>query len=194
MRDNGNIRIIIINNSGIAQKIEIFNAIKTLAEIKPIPEHSFGARYYGTYRIDDNPALNEIVPFAAPVITFCDRGHLYLHNGIYPNGIVIQCQEYPYRALLQYIVTKGLYIEKIRMTLHPEPQIVEEIDMQGGNVFGEVENMMISPSEHINTSAINKNIIDVPIDVTINGFSSFVYNIVPDAVIFWNMFCHTKKP
>lgn len=194
MRDNGNIRIIIINNSGIAQKIEVFNAIRTLTEIKPIPENSFAASFFGTYHLDANPVNNGMVTLVPPVATFTDNGHLHIHNGAFPNGITIQCQEYPYRALLHYIAAKGLYIEKIRMGISPDPQIVEEIDIQGGNVFGETENMLISPVEHINTSAINKNVIDVPIDMTINGFTSFVYNIVPAAVIAWNMFCHTKKP
>lgn len=187
----GSFSITITNTNTNAVNFELFNYMRSYERIA-------NSSRYGSL-VPGNSAQTQIVDIAGgssngqlfgynhlaiqgsntqDIVAWLPSGALIHNFNTGSNGnLTIDCQELPYRSLLEYTSTGALYIQKLRLEVSDATQINRNIIWTKKNIFGVETSNNLAISRNKSAFQFQPNIVEINMPFSLTAETALLYSI-----------------
>lgn len=171
------LNIQIVNAGAAAQKIELFNAMRSISKAA-------------------NPGITTLTPFAAKdraaanlngLIYFDENGNLIFQNAA-GGQTTISCKEIPYRALLDATMNSPFAVQKMRAVYSADAQIDEVLQYTKNTFLGQAQSDSINPRSFFDPQQQQNLTVDIKQSYKVDRESGIIYNALAGANIRFTLF------
>lgn len=112
------------------------------------------------------------------IVAWLPSGALIHNFNTGSNGnLTIDCQELPYRSLLEYTSTGALYIQKLRLEVSDSTQINRNIIWTKKNIFGVETSNNLAISRNKSAFQFQPNIVEINMPFALTAETALLYSI-----------------
>lgn len=181
-RQKASFDLTMVNTSGTAYTIELFNELRTFTENL---NTSLAASPLTMIPQSSNNGLQAA---GVGIVGYDSLGKLILTGATaYTPVITIDCPQYTYRALQKSSGRRPFRIVGIRMTVTTNAQIDNEITHFTSNFLGASQRNVLSPRTFFNPQQFQTNIVDIQCNFPIDDQKGFFYKLNGNETVKWNV-------
>ena len=164
------ITLVLLNNSLTDIKLDLFNSYRSSERTSTDP--TLGKNYLRYQSLGFN--TRDFVPLNNSVV-FDDKGSLWYYDDRF-SFCTVTCKKTPYITLLDFLRSNKLHVKNVRITAEPT-QLITPFLVRKYDIFGKYNDMDIFTSTYINPMQVQPNIIEVPFNLVLDGFTTLYYNL-----------------
>lgn len=170
------------NTTAVALKFELFNAVGSFTERQRLDLIAVAS--VGLVPLT---SLEGLLAAGAGTVGFNKSGDLILTGNAAAVALKVSCPQQSYRSLMMYSKKVPFIIEAVRMTVQTPAQIDNAIVHFRNTVLGGKTENTITPRTSFRPDQFQNSIIDVPMNLEINGEKGLIYTLNANETVTWNV-------